>query len=86
MNKEIIKEISNLTDQNDHTGAILFLAKELGYKSFIDRANKISIEHENQGYLTMELNDKRYSLLKDLLEAVKVKFGQSVYKKVYMAF
>ena len=65
LSSDIIKEIAELTNDNEHTLAILTLAKSLKdfSKQSLNNAQSAYDLHEKIGYLNDEVNEKREEVM-----------------------
>jgi hypothetical protein len=81
-----IKNISDLTDSNDHNGAVMALAKMTGDKSYIEQMQKIQKYHELKGHMPQSLIKYRTAIMKNLLTQVQKKYGNKVAKQLNNAF
>lgn len=82
----IIKNIADLTDKNDHNGAVMALAKMTGDKSYIEQMQKIQRYHELKGHMPQSLIKYRTAIMKNLLAQVQNKYGNKIAKQVNNAF
>ena len=81
-----IKDISSLTNQNDHNGAVMTLAKMMGDKSSATEMEKIQKYHQLKGHMPQSLTKYRSSILNNLLTQAKMKYGNKVAKQLNNAF
>jgi hypothetical protein len=81
-----IKNIADLTDNNDHNGAVMALAKMMGDKSSTVEMEKIQKYHELKGHMPQSLTKYRSSILNNLLVQAKKKYGDKVAKQLHSSF
>jgi hypothetical protein len=84
--EDLIKEISDLTEWNAHTDAVVLLAEHYGDRSDQDDANYVKTVHEAQGHMPRDVSDFRYKLLKKLLSKAKRVLSVGQYQELYLAF
>ena len=82
----LIADIEKYTDRNDHTSAVLTLAKFLGQTKYIKLIEAIQIIHRIEGSMPSEISKYRSILLKDLIDKFKSKYGQDAASKLNGAF
>jgi hypothetical protein len=82
----IIKNIADLTDRNDHNGAVMALAKMTGDKTYIEQMQKIQRYHELKGHMPQSLIKYRTAIMNNLLTQAKNQFGDKVAKQLHNAF
>ena len=82
----LAKKIANDTDSNDHTEAVLRLAKFLKDKEAISLLNAIKKSHIKYGYLPGEYSSLRNSLHKILLQKAKMKLPGADYELLHKSF
>ena len=78
--------IKQLTDVNNHTEAVLELAKQLKNRRAIKALTGVQMIHDTEGHLPSWLGEYRDQWLKSLLQTVKRDHGDDVYKQLYMSF
>ena len=81
-----LDNIKDLTDKNDHNGAVMALAKMTGDKSYIEQMQKIQRYHELKGHMPQSLIKYRTAIMKNLLAQVQKKYGDKFAKQVNNAF
>lgn len=81
-----IKNIADLTDNNDHNGAVMALAKMMGDKSSTAEMEKIQRYHELKGHMPQSLTKYRSSILNNLLVQAKKKYGDKIAKQLHSSF
>jgi hypothetical protein len=81
-----IKDISSLTNNNDHNGAVMALAKMMDDKSSAAEIQKIQKYHQLKGHMPQSLTKYRSSILNNLLTQAKNKYGNKVAKQLNNAF
>ena len=84
--QDLIKEISDLTDWNAHTDAVVLLAENFGDRSDQDDANYVKTVHKAQGHMPRDVTDFRYKLLKKLLSKAKRVLPTTTYMELHQAF
>ena len=84
--EDLIKEISDLTEWNAHTDAVVLLAENFGDRSDQDDANYVKTVHKAQGHMPRDVSDFRYKLLKKLLSKAKRVLSVGQYQELYQAF
>jgi hypothetical protein len=82
----IIKNIADLTDRNDHNGAVMALAKMTGDKTYIEQMQKIQRYHELKGHMPQSLIKYRTAIMNNLLMQAKNQYGDKVAKQLHNAF
>jgi len=82
----IIKHIADLTDENDHNGAVMALAKLTGDKSYIEQIQKIQRYQELKGHMPQSLIKYRTAIMNNLLTQVQSKYGNKVAQQLHNAF
>lgn len=76
--KDLIR-IWELTDSNDHTGAVVELARLLKEHALHAEAAAIQREHIATGRITEYQQARRYEIRQQLRRIVKAKFGKALY-------
>jgi hypothetical protein len=84
--KATIKDIADLTDNNDHNGAVMALAKMMGDKSSTAEMEKIQKYHNLKGHMPQSLIKYRSSILNNLLAQAKKKYGDKFAKQLQNSF
>jgi len=82
----VINNIKDLTDRNDHNGAVMALAKMTGDKTYIEQMQKIQRYHELKGHMPQSLIKYRTAIMNNLLTQAKNQFGDKVAKQLHNAF
>jgi hypothetical protein len=82
----LVTKLAEMTDDNDHTGAVIELAKWLGNKKLLAAANGIKMIHEAMGSMPYEISQFRLSLLKEIIAEVAKKHGQEVADQIDTGF
>lgn len=82
----IIDKIEQLTDENDHNGAVMVLAKFLKSPQHIRIMKAIQELHDAYGHMPSQLIDLRGFELKELLKDFAKRYGEQLAKKVQGAF
>jgi len=85
-----LRVIANLTDENDHTGARIKLARILGKsfdcKSFEKRLTALKTIHIIEGHLNHHLSLYRNSLDKDFFGYIESMVDEKLYKHIRESF
>jgi len=85
--KDTVSKISELTEVNDHTTALIMGAKLLPKTEVIVLSlEAMTKEHMRVGYLSEELNTLRYSTYKDVMARAKRVFSKADFDLFYDAF
>ena len=84
--KPIVAKIAKLTDRNDHTGSVLELATFLNDTKSVKLLQAIQTIHTIEGSMPNELIKYRSSILKDLTDKFKSKYGDDAAKELSKAF
>lgn len=69
--KKNIEHIHNLTDNNDHTEARIYLAGLFKLNFYKDKFIGIKHDQDRRGHLIPELNDKRNLYTKQMLKEIR---------------
>ena len=80
--KPIIAKIAKLTDNNDHTKSVLELATFLNNTKAVKLLQAIETIHTIEGSIPSEISKYRSSILKDLVDKFKSKYGQDAAKEL----
>ena len=83
---QIIEKIAKLTDRNDHTGSVMELATFLNDNKSIKKLQAIETIHTIEGSMPTEISKYRSSVLKDLMDKFKSKYGPDAAKELNGAF
>ena len=78
--------IKDLTDKNDHNGAVLALAKMMDDKSSATEMQKIQKYHNSKGHMPQSLIKYRSSILNNLLAKAKKTYGDKFAKQLQSSF
>jgi hypothetical protein len=78
--------IADLTDNNDHNGAVMALAKMMGDKSSTAEMEKIQKYHNLKGHMPQSLIKYRSSILNNLFAQAKKKYGDKFVKQLQNSF
>ena len=78
--------IKDLTDKNDHNGAVLALAKMMDDKSSATEMQKIQKYHNSKGHMPQSLIKYRSSILNNLLAKAKKTYGDNFAKQLQNSF
>lgn len=84
--KPVVKSIANLTDKNDHNQAAMELAKFIGDKTYIEQIAKIQKYHELKGSIPQSLIQYRTTVVGNLIQQAKNKYGEEVAKQLNKSF
>jgi hypothetical protein len=84
--KTAIENIADLTDNNDHNGAVMALAKMMNDKSSTAEMEKIQKYHNLKGHMPQSLIKYRSSILNNLLIQAKKKYGNKFAKQLQNSF
>ena len=83
---QIIEKIAKLTDRNDHTAAVIELATFLNDTKCIKKLQAVETIHTIEGSMPSEISKYRDTILKDLTDKFKSKYGQDAAKELNGAF
>ena len=83
---KLISDIDRLTDQNDHTGAAVMLAKAMGKKKLMEVAEAVDVIISFAGFLPRGLVEVQDGLRDRLLSEAERKLTPEEYQSLYMAF
>lgn len=83
---ELIQSIEELTDENDHTKAVLELARFLTNEKSIKILNAIKTMHNVYGSLPTQLIELRDIERKELIKNIEKNYGKDIAQKVNAAF
>lgn len=83
---DIVNKISKLTDNNDHTGAAMILAKYLKDNKNVKLLDAIQSIQFTLKHIPAEILQFRTTIVSELLDGVKKKYGNDVYKVISAAF
>ena len=84
--EDLIREISQLTDDNFHTDAVVILAEHYGNRSDQDDANYVKTVHEAQGHMPRDVLKFRDKLKKGLMSKAKRVLSRSEFQELRQAF
>lgn len=84
--KKLLAKLGRLTNFNNHTEAVLELAKYLEDQDAITRMEDIKLQHDVQGYINQGNYHERHEILNRLLLTIKERMGAAVYQKFYQSF
>jgi len=82
----LIADIEKYTDRNDHTGAVIELAAFLNNTKALKLLQAIETIHDIEGSMPSEVSKYRSSILKDLTNKFKSKYGDDAAKELNGAF
>ena len=66
----LVNQIEQLTDINDHTGAVLKLAEHLNALHYVRELLDIDEAHNAMGYMIPTLANRRTDIRNDLIEII----------------
>jgi hypothetical protein len=78
--------IKDLTDKNDHNGAVMALAKMMDDKSSAAEMQKIQKYHNSKGHMPQSLIKYRTSIKNNLLAQAKKTYGDKFAKQLQNSF
>ena len=81
-----LDNIADLTDNNDHNGAVMALAKMMDDKSSTAEMQKIQKYHNSKGHMPQSLIKYRSSILNNLLAQAKKTYGDKFAKQLQNSF
>ena len=81
-----LDNIKDLTDKNDHNGAVMALAKMMDDKSSTAEMQKIQKYHNSKGHMPQSLIKYRTSILNNLLTQAKKTYGDKFAKQLQNSF
>lgn len=84
LDANIIKKIASATDRNDHTGASLILAKQLGHKKYEMALKGIEMIQRAYKHTPNEIISLRLTISKELWAIADAKFSNG--DAIYSAF
>ena len=82
----LVEKLAKMTDENDHTGAVIELAKWNGNKKLLAAANGIRMIHDAMGSMPYEVIQFRSALTKMILAEITKKHGQDVANQINSGF
>ena len=82
----VIKRIAKMTDNNDHTGALIELAKLLGNTRTVKILTAIETIHDTEQHLPSHIGEYRAEIRDRLMDDVRKRFGIITLKKIMDAF
>lgn len=87
VNRAIIEKIRMMTDENDHTGALVVLARDvLKSPTFTKKMLAIQAEQDRDGYLSEELNTRIRPLSKLMFAQAKRRLDKGTYYTLHSCF
>jgi hypothetical protein len=84
--KKSIQKIEKYTSANDHSYAVLELAKLIGNQKYIKIVKHIDEIHSLEGHLPQHLGKYRKEIKDELLDLATKKFDDETYADIYSAF
>lgn len=80
-----IDKMAKLTDDNQHTEALIVLAELVGMKKEVKILKLIQQIHQLEGHLPSTLGHYRRETSQNVHDKARRKFGKEVYDKIYSA-
>lgn len=77
----VCDKVYQQTDDNDHTGAKITIAKACNLTRFCKLFEGIKTLHDIEGSMPQELCDYRRRLGCEMMAHIKNEFGEAIYKK-----
>ena len=77
--KAVCAKIAQQTDDNDHTGAKLTIAKFCQFRDFVKIFEAIETLHTIEGSMPMDLNGYRFRKGQEMMQRVKDYFPAETY-------
>lgn len=83
-----VEVIEKMTDQNDHTGALVYLyEKVLRDKKAVQALHAIDVLHQYFGHMPRELSDLRHKeFYAKAMKRIQRELPEDMAKRIYMAF
>lgn len=81
----VIKRIAKMTDNNDHTGALIELAKLLGNTRTVKILTAIETIHDTEQHLPSHVGEYRAEISDRLMDDVRKRFDAATYRKIQAA-
>jgi uncharacterized protein HemY len=82
----LAKQLARMTDENDHNGALLLLAKQLNNGKYIEVMEGIIKIHNAYSSMPSELIKLRNKTYDDLMKLAKKKYSKEDFQKIYSSF
>lgn len=82
---EVCAKIAQQTDDNDHTGAKITIAKFFLFRDFVKVFEAIAVIQDVEGCIPSDISDYRRRKGIEMLQRVKDYFGESAYNAIYKA-
>ena len=86
ISEEVLQEIAEQTDNNDHGGALLTAANALGLTFLAELLVSNNSAHERLGYLSPELCGRRDRIADAVFAFAKINLSAEDYDKLYHVF
>jgi len=83
---DFVARVADMTDYNDHGGAVLEVAKYFKLKKYVKIMSLVNEIHDIEESMPSELGRYRSTLLDQLLEFAKKNLDQEEYDMLYQAF
>lgn len=80
--QEVCAKIAQQTDDNDHTGAKITIAKFAGFRDFQRIFEAIDVLHDIEGSMPSELCDYRRRKGVEMMQRVKDYFSPKIYNAI----
>ena len=78
VNQDLIDEVKEFTERNEHTIALYTIAKHFNLKGAVKRLNEICGEQLRLGYIPEAMYQERYKMQKSALTLIGRHHGQEV--------
>lgn len=82
---KFIKQISDLTDHNNHGEARLLIAKYFKFPKYVKIFTAINMLHDLDGSMEVDLQKYREYKLKEMYFLIEKKYGDEIKNRVYKA-
>ena len=82
----LVEEISDLTERNDHTEALVVLAKALNERKTLKALEAIAVIGDFLRYVPGDLVKVKNGIRSSLIDEAKRKFGPDIGQQIYMSF
>ena len=81
-----IKLIAKMTDNNDHTGALIELAKLLGHTRTVKILTAIETIHDVEQHLPSHVGEYRMEISDRLMDDASKRFDKATFQKIQAGF
>ena len=68
--EEFVEELSDMTDKNYHTEALILVSEYYGLKKYVKILEKILEIQDIEGYLPGDLSQYKYSLYQEIMKYI----------------